>query len=727
MGYTNVQADVNFYRQSLNADGIKDVTGPYTSLYEDVFRAITVTTDSVVSVTSYVGDSLSSQFLFAGTEIYGLFSSVTIHSGNAILHLAGASYISEIVNQYSASGIPLGFYEEGTQCLSQKISALLTQGVFDDASWVMVPSQYEEDWVRAFKPTSELGNLAFTRSSDATFTDSTGVVRRSPWNLVTFSEQFDNAIWSKSGVTVTANTTISPSGTLTADTVTENSAATTQHRLTQSNVPCVLGVSYTVSAYVKRGVGTRNVQLGGFGTASWIRVYFNLSDGTVGAQVAGTGTITSVGDGWYRITATGTSDLTGNNILFLANTNGTTSGSETYTGDGVSSIVWWGAQFVEGAEALPYFATTDRLNVPRLDYSNADGTLSTCPRLLLEPQRTNSIRNSSMVGAVAGTPGTAPTNWSTGNAGLTRTIIGTGTENGLPYIDVRFNGTATGPLVNLNLEGTQVISATTGQTWTTSIWSKIVANSSAGSISYLLSLIERNSFGAYLVDYAQTFTNTTTLQRFSFVRATANASTAFVQPGLYISITNGAAYDFTIRIAAPQMELGAYATTWVPTTTTAVTRIADTFTRNNIYTNGLISAAGGTWIVDLSNNLSLTRDGASTSLSISTLSSDVFAGANGFEIRGAVGNRFEITKRISGTATLLFTTTTSNVKIAIKWNGTTADVFVNGVKQVSATAFTTTVMEFLKSFGADVPKYINQSLLAPSPLTDSECIALTTL
>jgi hypothetical protein len=63
----------------------------------------------------------------------------------------------------------------------------------------------------------------------------------------------------------------------------------------------------------------------------------------------------------------------------------------------------------------------------------------------------------------------------------------------------------------------------------------------------------------------------------------------------------------------------------------------------------------------------------------------------------------------------------------MKWNGSTADVFVNGTKVVSATSFTATNMEFLNGQGTDVPKFISQMDLFPTPLTDAECIALTTL
>jgi cytochrome c-type biogenesis protein CcmE len=139
----------------------------------------------------------------------------------------------------------------------------------------------------------------------------------------------------------------------------------------------------------------------------------------------------------------------------------------------------------------------------------------------------------------------------------------------------------------------------------------------------------------------------------------------------------------------------------------------------------LITSSGGTWFVELRGNLVYTRDAFSEGIRIA----DVSTGANnGFEIRngGGVAN-LAINKRISSAGTTLFLTSTSTVKIAIKWNGTTADVFVNGTKQVSATAFTTTNMEFLACGSADVPKFIQSMALYPSPLSDTDCTTLTTL
>jgi hypothetical protein len=89
MGYTNIQADVNFRRQVLNQDGTRYATGPYTSSPDDVFRSFVALTDCVITATSVSGDSLTSQAISAGTVVYGLFTSIVVTSGTAALHLAG--------------------------------------------------------------------------------------------------------------------------------------------------------------------------------------------------------------------------------------------------------------------------------------------------------------------------------------------------------------------------------------------------------------------------------------------------------------------------------------------------------------------------------------------------------------------------------------------------------------------------------------------------------------
>jgi hypothetical protein len=513
------------------------------------------------------------------------------------------------------------------------------------------------------------------------------------------SETFSDVYWAKTGTvasTITANTASSPTGTLTADAFTPGVTGNAPTNLsTGSNrifrdLETNFAGTYTLSIWVKTDSVNTNFTLFRGRRASDVIV----------AQTNGTTT-----SQWQRVTVSGSDSVTGARFVFSS----------------TEKCLIWGAQLVEGTDAKPYFATTNRQDVPRIDYRNADGSVSSTGRLLLEPQRTNGIRNSTMVGAVAGSPGTLPTNWGQGGwTSLTRQIVATPVVNGLQCIDIRFSGTASQNTMQIVPESITQIAASAGQVWTASYYASVVAapnpyNSANASIFWT----------GGVPGTPQTTTLTSTLSRFA-VTGTAPASTTHGTPAITFALTIGTTYDFTIRIAAPQMELGAYATTFIPTNTAAVTRILDGFTRSNIFTNGFITAAGGTWFVDLSSNLALVRDGAMTGLS---LDSSAGSFTNGFNIRNTGGtSRLNISKWQATVGASLYTTLTDNVKIAIKWNGTTADVFANGVKVVSATAFTPTSLQFLSATAlSGVPYNFNQLALFPTPLTDAQCIQITTL
>jgi len=370
-------------------------------------------------------------------------------------------------------------------------------------------------------------------------------------------------------------------------------------------------------------------------------------------------------------------------------------------------------------------------NVPPHDYRNADGTLSSFPRLNQEPQRTNSIRNSTMVGAVAGSPGTLPTNWSfSSSAGLTTSIAGLGTENGLQYIDIRFNGVATGTSTRLSHTSEAQIAALNAQVWSLTNYLKIVSQPNP-PIAYFLRTTERNSSGVVVTAGAFPVVPTTSLQRFVYVSTlNGGATTAFVVPELQIQTAIGATYDFTIRIAAPQMELGAYATTFIPTTTAAVTRVADLANKSGI--SSLIGQTEGTIYTEVYIG-QLQGAVARTFIDVGSIGNRIFLGfttASSNTIRLQIDTALasamvDFRSVVSSAGTIKVAAAYKNGDCALYVNGVAGTIVSNG--SISFTTLANLVLGQTISGTALLNDSIAQAALFPTRLTNAQLAAITTL
>ncbi|MDE1902202.1 MAG: hypothetical protein KGI37_11295, partial [Alphaproteobacteria bacterium] len=223
---------------------------------------------------------------------------------------------------------------------------------------------------------------------------------------------------------------------------------------------------------------------------------------------------------------------------------------------------------------------------------------------LIEPAATNRIRNNTMQGAAAGSPGTNPTNWSTQNlTGFTFTIVGTGTENGINYVDYQISGTPTASGSDaIFLETPTGIAASSGQIWTASVYAKLVSGSLSNVSNLVLGQQVYNSSGTYLQGAAGTALSPTSAnlstQRYLSSYTIANGSTAYVRPLVAFTLTSGQAVNFTLRVGMPQMELSNYATSVIATSGSVVTRPADVYNQEAAtYFDGtgtLQTAASGT-------------------------------------------------------------------------------------------------------------------------------------
>lgn len=178
-----------------------------------------------------------------------------------------------------------------------------------------------------------------------------------------------------------------------------------------------------------------------------------------------------------------------------------------------------------------------------------------------------------------------------------------------------------------------------------------------------------------------------------------------------------------------QLEAGSNATSYIPTTTTTVTRNADVITLGGLVTKNIVTNNGGSWFVELLDTSPMIRNSSSFNFYIGDSNTGNIG--NSFNIRNNAGfpENLNIDKFVNGVRTGLYTlsNTETNPKILITWNGINANIFANGVKVMSNTSFTATNLQFLSLAGSDVVKKIKNVLIFPNPLTDAQAIQLTTL
>ena len=431
-------------------------------------------------------------------------------------------------------------------------------------------------------------SVTVSRASGATYFDATGTMQTAAANVgrvdyggLTIATGSGTSVitqpagarvnwieYSRPGInatnwTFTVGDTI-PSGYLSWD-GSNNACAFTEGSTTEEHfvqfaqdlvVNYTIGAYYTFSAYVKNanaptGLSYFRIRLVHANGAHDDNIYFNLSGagsyGTVGGQFTAA-TINAVGNGWYRISGT--------YQMVAPTAPGVTLSFRLQDGvaaPGLNGIAFYfdSVQFELGNTPTAFIPTNG---------SPADGGAAVPLGLLVEEQRTNGIRNPRGEGASGATP---PTYWGLSSvAGLTATWA-TSTESGLPGVDFTVSGTATanGNII-VNLESGTSVAASNGQTWSYSPYLRLLAGTLPGTPT--IQLNQNTSGGSGVTATTTTFAPTSASlasQRAKFVTTLAGGGTVgAVQPYLIIPVANNQVVSFTLRIGAPQLELGAFAT-----------------------------------------------------------------------------------------------------------------------------------------------------------------------
>jgi hypothetical protein len=419
--------------------------------------------------------------------------------------------------------------------------------------------------------------ITFSRTTNATLVDSTGRVTYAPNNLFTNSEAFENVAWVKGNSTVTVDATVAPNGTTTADKLVENTATTT-HQITQQTA-FVVGTSYTWSFYVK--AAERSVVRVLFPAAAFtsnLVANFDLATGAwrTGSPTPSAGlTLASqdAGNGWYRISATATATASLNQTILLLMVD-TPSGTGNYTGNGTSGLFIWGAQLEAVTyQTLPstYVQTVASAYYgPRFDYN----PVTLAPRgLLIEEQRANlalyseQFDNAAWVKSFAAVTANATTSpdgttnadrFTADGSSNTHAAQQTVTYTAAAHTFTAYAKRDTNNFVQLRF-GAAAIAGGTG-------FANFDLNAgTVGTIGAGLSAasITPAGNGWYRCTITGTTAATSTVIGF-YVVASATAPSAEVN-----------SLATSVFLYGAQLEVGAFATSYIPTVASTVTRAAD--------------------------------------------------------------------------------------------------------------------------------------------------------
>lgn len=571
--------------------------------------------------------------------------------------------------------------------------------IYDKSSLVLIPSGTKSGKVFSQKPVNGDGDFTFSRSTAATRVNADGNIEKETQNLFTYSNNLSNPIWQLGVITATGGQSgydsSSDAWLITKD---ANAYRAIEHDVNNSGV-------YTYSVYAKANtldkITLRNQTLGQ-------GAYFDLTNGTTSGNSGLFSSIDSVGGGWYRcsVTFNGASTRLAIYIDFEVATAGSVYVQDFQVEKGLVA-----RDYIETTTAAVEGGITD--NVPRLDYTD-----SSCPALLLEPQRTNLIKFSEYFEASEWTyyNSTISSNNSTSPDGFENATRWTSTASGTFLTESLFVSDPSNFSVFVKYVDHPYIllysGASGGYSAAFDIQNNITGTLGTGTSN---AKIESYGNGWYRISCTFSGASAGSSARIGF----ANSLTS-----TWGDLNLSAAGD--VLIYGTQFEAGSYATSYIPTYGTSVTRNQDTClgagdantfnsTEGVLYWEGSFDStstiAGAIALIGGgSNRVQLYNSGTSLVALIQVNGSVIWS------------------QSTSGTIDI-----TSNHKYAVKWALNDFALWIDGVEfavNSSGATFSDSALTELRfsDFGASyLYAKTNQVLTFNTALSDTELADLTTI
>jgi hypothetical protein len=332
-------------------------------------------------------------------------------------------------------------------------------------------------------------------------------------------------------------------------------------------------------------------------------------------------------------------------------------------------------------------------NVPRLDYTNGS-----CPSILVEPQRTNVCLQSNNVN----------------NAIWGKDVLN-GTQVITPNYGVSPDGTTNATRLQMSFTTggyssiLQVIDTTPLIAYTYTVYIKSL--SGTPTICFLNDGVTGNKL--------ITLTN-------QWVRYTFNISTSGLQTYPRFLLSDGlTSSSADILVYGAQMELGSYATSYIPTTSASVTRNADVISKTGI--SSLIGQTEGTMFLDINSNLDTSFFRVLANLL--GVSSSYYITINKFLSTGNI-----YAEIVDGTqqALIVSSVNSGRCKIALAYKNNDVAFYINGSligtdSSASIPATSAFALNYQTNLGVETMVNHNMIALWKTRLTNTQLAQLTTI
>jgi hypothetical protein len=530
------------------------------------------------------------------------------------------------------------------------------------ASLVVTANTYEESKILAVVPSNGSGDLDFVRASTKTRVNPEGIIEEVPYNLLSYSQLLSDNSWSKIRTSISSTLFTSPSDLVNSNKVIPSLDNNT-HRVDVITT-LINNNTYCYSFFAKKQeINCVQVEIGNNGVGANF-VNFNLETGVNTNFGTATSQMISLPNNWYRCVVfnSSTSWLAQRILIGLGN-------NDVYFFAGAvnSGLLIWGAQLGIGSVLKPYFPTTNRLHVPSIDYTGGG-----CPSILVEPQRTNLSRYSEDLTNILYEKGRVSISSNVGispSGDLTADKVIPDNQNDFHNIK-QFIAVPSGVSVSFS-----VFAKASGYNF-------LVINTSLGSSSGNSGPIINLLTGAIVGVLGSTGYNAKVVSlpnewfRIDFTYLTSGTTTVIDLNPLPTSSVSPYQGNFTsgVLIWGYSLEVASSVSSYIPTTTAAVTRNQDLISKTGI--SDLIGQTEG--VIFLESAL-FSFDSTYKSFGISD-SSD----ANRIIIQYAdILNELRFIIIGGGEFNVISTTVTdANAfnKIALKYSSNKISFFVNGVK-----------------------------------------------